>query len=143
VRGLSGIQFALPTAVERLRRPPSPEVRLVAASDPANAFGPVLPVAAEQPYRVIRVPGNWLVLEGGVPLLAVEGRGRRLVPLSARDLGPAVQPLTELARRTRSGRVAVESWDGRPVIGSDGEALLVAAGFSRGPRRMAYRAPLR
>src|SRR5205823_8812356 len=55
VRGLSGIQFAMPEAVERLRRRPDQKPILVAAADPANAYGGLLPVPAERPYRVHRV----------------------------------------------------------------------------------------
>jgi hypothetical protein len=41
------------------------------------------------------------------------------------------------------GRIAVERWGEEPVLGSAGEPVLAEAGFSRGPRRMAYRAPVR
>jgi len=143
VRGLSGVQFAMTAAVERLRRPPSPDLRAVAAADPANAYGPVLPVAADVAYRIARVPGSWLVLAGGRPLLAVEARGKRLVPLSGERLREAVGALAALAARWPRGRVSVETWGGEPVLGSEGEALLAEAGFAAGPRRMAYRAPVR
>ena len=143
VRGLSGVQFAAPAAVERLRRAPSREVRAVAAADPANPFGPVLPVAAEVPYRVIRVPGSWLVLAGGRPVLGAESRGKRLVPLSSDGLQEAVDALTRWSSRWPRGRIAVETWGDGPVLGSRGEELLAAAGFSAGPRRMTYRAPVR
>ncbi len=143
VRGLSGMQFALPPAVERLRRPPSREVRAVAAADPANAYGPMLPVPGDVAYRVSRSPGSWLVLAGGLPVLAIEGRGRRLVPLDRTGAGEAVPALVELAARWPRGRIAVERWGEDPVIGSEGEASLRAAGFASGPRRMTYRAPVR
>ena len=142
VRGLSGIQFALPGVVDRLRRPPGADLRIVAASDPSNAYGPLLPVAGERPYRPSRVPGSWLVVGGGRPILAVEGRGRRLVPLAEERLGDSVEAFTSLARRSPGGRLAVESWADEPVLGSEGEAVLVEAGFSRGPRRLTYRAPV-
>jgi ATP-dependent Lhr-like helicase len=142
VRGLSGIQFALPGVVDRLRRSAGDQVRIVAASDPSNAFGPLVPVAGERPYRPSRVPGSWMVTAGGRPILAVEARGRRLIPLADSGLADAVKAFTGLARRSRSGRLAVESWADQPVIGSEGEAVLLEAGFSRGPRRLTYRAPL-
>lgn len=142
VRGLSGIQFALPGVVDRLRRAAGDQVRIVAASDPSNAFGPLLPVAGERPYRPSRVPGSWMVTAGGRPILAVEARGRRLIPLADSGLADAVKAFTGLARLSRSGRLAVESWADQPVIGSDGEKVLLEAGFSRGPRRLTYRAPL-
>jgi ATP-dependent Lhr-like helicase len=143
VRGLSGVQFALPSAVDRLRRASSGRLWTVAASDPANAVGPLVPPAADVPVRIARVPGSWLVLAGGRPVLAVEGRGRRLVPLAADEQERAVVALTELAGRWPRGRVAVEHWGEEPVIGSEGERLLRQAGFAAGPRRMTYRAPVR
>jgi len=143
VRGLSGMQFALPPAVERLRRPPSREVRAVAAADPGNGYGPMLPVPGDVAYRVSRMPGSWLVLAGGRPVLAIEGRGRRLVPLDRTGVDEAVPALVELAARWPRGRIAVERWGEDPVIGSEGEESLRAAGFASGPRRMTYRAPVR
>ncbi|HWC31514.1 MAG TPA: DEAD/DEAH box helicase, partial [Actinomycetota bacterium] len=142
VRGLSGVQYAATGAVDRLRRRSSSGgLRLVAASDPANAYGPLLPLPAERPYRLARVPGNWLVVRDGVPLLAVEGRGRRLVPLSD-GVEDALPMLAELARASSRGRMAVERWDADPVVASEGAELLARAGFVRGPRQMTYRAPV-
>ena len=142
VRGLSGIQFALPEAVERLRRKPSDKAVLVAAADPANAYGGLLPVPADKPYRVHRVPGSWLVLKAGRPVLAVEGGGRKLHRLSKGDLGDAVQLVEQLADAAPRGRLTVEEWDGLPVTATEGADLLAAAGFTRGPRQMSYRRPL-
>ncbi len=143
VRALSGIQFALPATVDRLRAEPRSGVRLVAVADPANAYGAILPLAADVPYRPSRVPGSWLVTRDGVPTIAVEGWGRRVVPLSNGEVGPGLEQLRDLALRRPGGRLAVESWGEEPVIGSSGEGLLAAAGFSAGPRRMTYRAPVR
>jgi hypothetical protein len=58
-------------------------------------------------------------------------------------LEPALVALVEEASTWPGGRVAVEQWADRPILGSDGESLLAEVGFARGPRRMAYRAPLR
>ena len=143
VRGLSGLQFALPNVVDRLRRAPSADGRVVAVADPANPYGPILPVPGDHPTRLSRVPGSWLVLAGGEPVLAAEGRGRRLVPIRRDGLPEAIRALVEEAAGWRGGRIAVERWGDEPVLGSDGDALLAEVGFSRGPRRMAYRAPVR
>src|SRR5207248_8407669 len=112
-RGLSGIQYALPEAVERLRRTPSERAVLVATADPANAYGGLLPVPADRPYRVHRVPGNWLVLRAGRPLLAVEGGGRKLHRLSRDDVADAIALVEQLADAAPRGRLTVEEWDGR------------------------------
>ncbi|MFN2544146.1 MAG: DNA glycosylase AlkZ-like family protein, partial [Actinomycetota bacterium] len=142
VRGLSGIQFGLPEAVERLRRPPSEKLVLVAAADPANAYGGLLPVPADKPYRVHRVPGNWLILRGGRPVLGIEGGGRRLHALSADGVEEAVALVPQLAERALRGRLTVEEWNGMPVTATEGAELLQRAGFSAGPRQMSYRKPL-
>ncbi|HEX2030107.1 MAG TPA: DEAD/DEAH box helicase [Actinomycetota bacterium] len=143
VRGLSGIQFASARAVEKLRRPAEGRSALVAAADPANPYGPLLPVVGDRPYRLHRVPGAWLVVVDGLPLLAAEAGGRRLVPLAADGVRAAVSLLPELARRLPGGRLVVERWDGQPATAGEAAEALLAAGFSRGPRRMTYRPPLR
>jgi ATP-dependent Lhr-like helicase len=142
VRGLSGIQYALPEAVERLRRTPSERATLIAAADPANAYGGLLPIPADKPYRVHRVPGSWLVMKAGRPLLAVEGGGRKLHRLSQDDIADAVKLVEQLADAAPRGRLTVEEWDGMPVVATEGADLLAAAGFSRGPRQMSFRRPL-
>ncbi|MGH2712231.1 MAG: Lhr family helicase, partial [Actinomycetota bacterium] len=142
VRALSGIQFAMPDVVEQLRGKQRSGLRLVAVSDPANAYGAILPVAAEAPYRPSRIPGSWLVVRDGLPVLAIEGWGRRLIPLARDGVEGALEKVRDLAGARSAGRVAVESWGDQPVIGSSGESLLSAAGFSAGPRRMSYRAPV-
>ena len=141
VRGLSGVQFATSSTVERLRRPAGKAVRAVATADPANPWGPILPVAGDAPYRPVRTPGHWLVVIGGRPVLAAEGGGKRLIPLDAARARRAVSLLRELARGR--GKIRVETWGDEPVLGGPGEALLAEAGFARGPRGMAYRPPIR
>jgi ATP-dependent helicase Lhr and Lhr-like helicase len=140
VRDLSGVQFALAPIVDRIRRPAGEDLRVVATADPANAYGRVLPPPARE--RIQRHAGNWLILRGGVPLLSVEARRRRLVPLDG-DPASAVTALADLAALLPGGRLRVESWGDDPVIGSEGSDLLAAAGFSRGPKQMTYRAPVR
>jgi ATP-dependent helicase Lhr and Lhr-like helicase len=138
VKGLSGVQFALPLAVERLRSRRAGPTLLVAAADPANPYGRLLPA----PARVARVAGNWLVISEGVPALAVEARGRNLIPLDPGRLQEGLTLLPEVAGKAPGGRLAVERWDDEPVTASAGADLLAAAGFSRGPRQMTYRAPV-
>jgi ATP-dependent Lhr-like helicase len=138
VKGLSGVQFALPLAVERLRSRRAAATLLVPAADPANPYGRLLPA----PARVARVAGNWLVISGGVPTLAIEGRGRNLIPLDPGRLQEGLALLPEVARKAPGGRLAVERWDDEPVTASAGADLLAEAGFSRGPRKMTYRAPV-
>jgi ATP-dependent Lhr-like helicase len=71
VAGMSGEQFALPEAVERLREVRSkPDDRLIviSAADPLNLTGIVTPGD-----RVRATAANRLVHRGGVPVMAMEG----------------------------------------------------------------------
>jgi ATP-dependent Lhr-like helicase len=96
VSGMSGEQFALPEAVERLRevRRTRPDGALIAisAADPLNLAGIV--TAGE---RVRTHAGNRLVFCDGVPLAAMEGDYLR--PLSEVPPGVASQVATTLAGR--------------------------------------------
>ena len=153
VRGLAGAQFALPTAVERLRalrsahhegaeKPPL----LLCACDPANPYGALFPLPAEG-VRLVRVPTVHLVFGAGVPVLLADGFGKRLVPLTALagdDLLQALAPLQVLpsGRRGRR-RVEVTEYDGRPVQTTPAAAALEALGFERQPQKLVYWAPAR
>jgi ATP-dependent Lhr-like helicase len=90
VEGLSGMQFGLPSAVEELRRLHSGTSSasvplLVNACDPANPFGPGIPLPQEASAgepRLVRVPSNYVVFHRGTPLLFVENYGLRLWTLA-------------------------------------------------------------
>ena len=134
VAGMGGAQFALPGAVDRLRsfRDPAPlgapPVLVLAATDPANAYGVALPwpVAAAK-----RAAGAYVVLLDGLPALYVERSGRGVVAL--RDLDGswedvAVAALGTLVESGRFRRLALQRYD-------DGlEPALKAAGFVPSPR---------
>lgn len=84
VKGLAGAQFALPDAVERLRAvgrengAGAPFV-VIAASDPCNPYSLPLDVADRDPLSRPRGAGALLVMRAGRVVLAVEGRGKRVV----------------------------------------------------------------
>ncbi|MBN1401338.1 MAG: hypothetical protein JXA74_10910, partial [Anaerolineae bacterium] len=155
VRGLSGVQFALPEAVEQLRAWNRPEAEgadelvLLNAWDPALLYGPALggrerdlgaglPEAAN-PYRFARLPSNYVVLLRGAPALLYEHGGQRwtaLPGLGEETLRAAISMLLE--HLTREGglcaqppRVLVASWNGVSPLGSEAEALLTSLGFRR------------
>ena len=100
VSGMSGEQFALPDAVERLReiRRSEPTNRLVAvsAADPLNLTGIVT-----GGDRVRAVAGNRIVYRNGVPVSAMEGDMLR----SLSDVEPEVA--TEAAALAAGRRVPV------------------------------------
>ena len=124
VAGLGGAQFALPGAVDRLRGMrdgagddgSSDPALVLAATDPANAYGLALPWPAKGPQRVA---GAYVVLVDLVASLYVERGGRR-----------AGRP-PRTVRRGMGGQAAVDGpgrrWD--PV------GPLVAPGPAALPRR--------
>ena len=145
VEGLGGAQFALPGAVERLRelrsagrRDDEPEALVLAAADPAQPYGAALPWPRRSGARAARVAGAWVVLLDGEAALFVERGGRSLVPLREPDpewLRPALAALVAHVRAGGAKRLAVERFDGVPVVETETMALLVEAGFLAGPRR--------
>ena len=146
VEGLGGAQFALGGAVERLRELREAEENaapvVLPAADPAQPYGAALPWPKRAGARAARVGGAHVVLAGGDALLYVERGGRSLVPL--RDpheawLRPVLDALVAYVRGGGAKRLAVERFDGVPVMQSDALALLVDAGFLAGPRRAVLR----
>jgi ATP-dependent Lhr-like helicase len=156
VAGLGGAQFALPGAVDRLRTRPAPsgkqEVLVLAATDPANAYGVALPwpVAGSVPERRAgsvperrgssvperrgsprRVAGAYVVLVDGAASLYLERGGRGLValrPLDGTWEAAAIGALGALVEDGRLRRLAVERYD-------DGLApALREAGFVPSPK---------
>ncbi|MDX6480517.1 MAG: ATP-dependent helicase Lhr and Lhr-like helicase, partial [Gaiellaceae bacterium] len=148
VEGLGGAQFALGGAVERLRelRPregDEAEPLVLAAADPAQPYGAVIPWPKRSGARAARVAGAHVVLLGGEAALFVERGGRSLVPLREPDeewLRPALAALVAFVKQGGAKRLAVERFDGDPVTETDVMPLLVEAGFLAGPRRAVLRA---
>ncbi|HSI80164.1 MAG TPA: DEAD/DEAH box helicase [Solirubrobacterales bacterium] len=142
VEGLGGAQFALAGAIERLRALPHPDgsYLVLAATDPANPYGTAVPwPKPPSGRRPARTPGAHVLLRDGNPVLYVERGGRgivRIADLEPEELGDAIGALVEAARAGRLPKLAIERVDGDPVIGSGLEETLIAAGFSRQPRRL-------
>ncbi len=92
VSGMSGEQFALPEAVERLREirrsPLDDRLITLSAADPLNLTGVVTPGD-----RIRAIPSNRLVYRNGVPVAAMEGDMLRILepidPAIARDVAAA------------------------------------------------------
>ena len=147
VEGLGGAQFALGGAVERLRelrdRDEDGGALVLAAADPAQPYGAALPWPRRAGARAARVAGAYLVSLGGEPVLYVERGGRSLVPLRDPEdvwLRPALAALVAHVRAGGVKRLAVERFDGEPVVDTEAMQLLVDAGFLAGPRRAVLRA---
>ncbi len=142
VEGLGGAQFALPGAVERLRSLPYPDgsYLVLAATDPANPYGASLPwPKPPSGRRPARAPGAHLLLRDGEPVVYVERGGRGVLRLVEMDDDALVEAMRALADAVANGHIAklgVEKLDGEPLIGSGHEEALLAAGFTRGPRKL-------
>ncbi len=142
VEGLGGAQFALAGAVERLRGLPQreDEYLVLAATDPAQPYGAALrwPRRAEG-RRPARTPGAFVLLRDGNPIIYVERGGKGIVRLIALDGEALVEAISHLAAAAREQvipKLGIERVDGEPVIGSGLEEQIIAAGFSRQPRRL-------
>jgi ATP-dependent Lhr-like helicase len=152
VAGLGGAQFALPGAVDRLRRyaeggdratPGSPTALVLAATDPANPYGAALPWPdpAHGGHRAGRKAGAVVVLTDGRLALYVERGGRTVLSFTddGADLQAAAHALAAAVRQGGLGRLTVQKADGDAVTaGAVGEAL-AAAGFHLTPRGLRLR----
>jgi ATP-dependent helicase Lhr and Lhr-like helicase len=102
VAGMSGEQFALSDAVERLRevRRTKPDNRLVtiSAADPLNLTGIITPGD-----RIRAAAGNRVVYRNGVPCAAMEGDMIRMLS----EVDPAIAP--DVAAAAAGRRVPVLS----------------------------------
>ncbi|HET6628796.1 MAG TPA: ATP-dependent DNA helicase, partial [Woeseiaceae bacterium] len=99
VQGMSGEQFALPEAVGALRearKDESGETVMISAADPLNLAGIITPG-----QRLPALPGNRLLLQGGVPVAVRSGKQVELLDgvepseewnLRRRLMGPFVAP---------------------------------------------------
>ena len=143
VEGLGGAQFALAGAVERLRGLPQreDEYLILAATDPGPALRRRACAGRERAEgrRPARTPGAYVLLRDGNPIVYVERGGKgivRLVELEGEALVEAVTRLAEAAREKVIPKLGIERVDGEPVLGSGLEEPIIAAGFSRQPRKL-------
>ena len=135
VAGLGGSQFALPGAVDRLRagRDAPGQVVALAATDPAQPYGAVLPWPADAEGRMGRVPGAFVVLESGELVLFLERGGRSLLT-RGRITVDMLSALLRVALNVT--KIELQRVDGEPVRQSKLAPLLGEAGFGPSPRGM-------
>jgi ATP-dependent Lhr-like helicase len=167
VEGLGAAQFAVPGAVDRLRALSRPrdeeplwtaqvpggwdaqrrrrdEARAVvlAAADPASAYGAALPWPATEGHKPGRKAGALVVLVDGQLVLYVERGGRSLLSFTEDEacVGPAADALALAVREGALGRLTVEKADGEPALRTALGAALEEAGFHPTPRGLRLRA---
>jgi ATP-dependent helicase Lhr and Lhr-like helicase len=142
VEGLGAAQFAVPAAVDRLRalRPArEPEVVVLAATDPANAYGAALPwpdlPGTDVTHRPGRKAGAAVVLRDGQLVLYLEKGGRSLLAweVDGPALADAAAALVRDWPRHGPARVIVSRVNGAAPT-PELSATLVAAGFLPTPR---------
>jgi ATP-dependent Lhr-like helicase len=115
IAGVSGEQFALPEAVARMRevrrQPPDPAPVCLAAADPANLLGTLLPGP-----KLPRTAGSRVLYRDGVPVATlVAGEVAGLVPMSPEERHEAsrwlsLDPAWRIAGGVPAG-VAISSSD--------------------------------
>jgi ATP-dependent Lhr-like helicase len=150
VDGLGAAQFALPGALDRLRalREPAsdgPTIHLLAAADPANAYGAALawPRRSDADRRTpARAAGAYVVLLDGAPVVYLERGGGSLVMLPAADEPAAARAGLGALRGLLDGRVreiVITRVDGEPSGASGWRTALLDAGFAPGYRGLVLR----
>ncbi|HEX9063837.1 MAG TPA: DEAD/DEAH box helicase, partial [Streptosporangiaceae bacterium] len=159
VEGLGAAQFALPGAVDRMRAMadsvlnalPGPDglgppVVVLAAADPANAYGAALPWPPRPDdttggHRPGRKAGALVILVAGQLVIYVERGGKTLLSWTSDPvlLGPATAALAGAVRAGALGKLTVERADGAGVYDSPLAQALEAAGFRPTPRGLRLR----
>jgi ATP-dependent Lhr-like helicase len=136
IEGRGGSQFALPGAVDRLRATKNTGVVILAATDPANAYGASLPWPENVAGRPARRAGSHVVLSDG-QLVAYAERGGRTVLTFVEDRDLVAANLVQLAVHRRQ-RVSVGTIDGEPAAGGRWNAALQREGFVPGYRGLTF-----
>ncbi len=150
VEGLGGAQFALPGAVDRLRaaREASRQApgRVLAAVDPANPWGSLVPWPQSPGGQPRRVVGAQVVLVEGALVFWVAANGRRLLSFEpAQDEGTLERALAALSRAALRGRrklLRIEQVDGVRAGESALAPALARVGFRADPKGLVLEAPL-
>ncbi len=129
------------------RKAPEPTVLVLAAADPANAYGAALPWPPRPEettggHRPGRKAGALVVLVAGQLVLYVERGGKTLLSWTSDEalLNPAAAALASSVRAGALGRLTVERADGGAVYDSPLAQALESAGFRPTPRGLRLRA---
>ncbi|MER7464746.1 ATP-dependent helicase [Streptomyces sp. NPDC097981] len=149
VEGLGAAQFAMDGAVDRLRsaeRTPPPLAAVVlAAADPANAYGAALPwpePPAGATHKPGRKAGSLVVLVDGELTLYLERGGKTLLawpPAQDPRLEAATAALSAASRTGTLPTLTVERINAAPALTSPLGPALEAAGFHATPRGLRLR----
>lgn len=140
IEGLGASQFALPTAVDRLRATPRADhaATVLAATDPANAYGAALPwpaLAVDVSHRPGRKAGAVVVIVDGELALYLERGGKSLLMWDhgAEVLASAAHALVRDGQRMGMDRAVIARVNGA-APSAEHTRLLSEAGFLPTPR---------
>ncbi|MDO5677793.1 MAG: DEAD/DEAH box helicase [Propionibacteriaceae bacterium] len=156
VDGLGGAQFSTPEIIEQLRSHSVPEpgareeraarrvegprnLHVLAALDPANPYGSILPWPAHATAHPSRAAGALVVLADG-ECIAHLTRGGRVLTLFGHEesrrlrAGLVVNAVQQAVAEGRMDRVRIEEIDGERVAASGLEAALLSAGAKLTPK---------
>jgi ATP-dependent Lhr-like helicase len=148
IEGLGAAQFATGATVDRLRQfvraddaEPGFEAIVLAATDPANAYGAALPWPKLEGHRPGRKAGALVVLVDGALALYLERGGKSALTFGddPRVLAAASAALVTTVRRN-VGKLRVDKANGDFIIGTPLGDALVDAGFQIHPGGLRLRA---
>jgi ATP-dependent Lhr-like helicase len=146
VEGLGASQFAVPGAEDRLRNTADQDHALVlAATDPANAYGHLLPwPAAGEGVRCTRVAGARVILHNGELIAFVARSSDQLTTFLADDeprRGQRTAALIDALKRMARGRkqLYIARINGEPLAEEPLHRALLEAGFRHGYRGYSYK----
>ncbi len=142
VSGLSGLQYIIPSALEKLRLPVStdlPDCWVFAWEDPAN-FLHFYSGEGTDSLDDFKVYGDYIVFQTGVPILTATGKKLKLNPLketSLELLKPALEKLLKiLCLVYPDQKISVIQYDGQPIQDKEPAAILQQLGFEKGYQEM-------
>ena len=134
VEGAGGAQFALPGAVDRLRAGDDSPVVVMAATDPAQAYGAIVSWPDHETGKPARRTGTHCVLVGGDLVVYAEAGGKKVLTYGT-DNDLKVTAMTTLT----PGGKTIESIDGQPALSHALRGALEASGFVVGYKGLTRR----
>jgi ATP-dependent Lhr-like helicase len=151
VEGLSGVQFALPHALERFAAKEAPPHDagpvMLSVLDPAVPYGSGVNLAlldsAGQPLSLTRQAGNHLLWVNAKPVVYAENYGARLWSLAGatdEQLANSLACLRQLLLLPESlrprKRIESETWNGAPITTTPAAIWLQQHGFEKEEQKM-------
>src|SRR5699024_12649063 len=122
------------------QHPPPPKPAGRAATEPATPDGATRDWPDTDGHRPGRKAGAYVVLVNGALVLYLERGGKPLLQFGDDHLGPAATALHAVLQRAGTGKLAIATVNGDPLVNSPLASHLVEAGFYTAPNAIRYRA---